>query len=232
MNPAVAFAATGACERPRPAAGRMPADSGLRLLVGGALQRQLRWSLDPDAPDARALQPGEVRLAIAWVELSLLDLLQATGAASRRAGRDATGWQGVAAAGCGPVIETRVPGCRRGQWLYGPLHVGTHRVLRVRSVDGDAGLAASAEGDHASTHLRYTWIPPSPAVPGAIGPDAVEQAVLALRDCGCADPQHLRLSLRATPGVGAEGRRSGRHGGLLQNGGDLPRRTGPRLSGR
>ena len=221
MNAAIAV---GAVRSPRAGPDLGTADSGLRLLIGGASQRQLRWSLDPDAPDARALQPGELRLAIRWVELSTQHLLQATVAALRRGGREAADWQPVTAVGCGQVIETRVPGYRRGQWLRGPLHIGTHRVLRVLSMEGGACLATSAAGDPASTAQHFAWIPSPSATPAAVGQDAVEQAVLAMQDPGCIGPHSLRLSL--CTGGAPEGRRVGHRGGPMQSLGGPQRQPG------
>ncbi len=212
MNPALGDKGGAARHRHRTVSGPVIADSGLRLLIGGPLRRQLRWSPDPDAPDARALLPGELRLAIHWVEISAHDLRLLCGAATRRAHHESAAWQPVAATGCGQVIESTVPGCRRGRWLSGPLHLGTHRVLRVAAMDGAACLATHPEGDPATKGSRYAWSSAPPAGPVASGQDAVEQAVLALRDSGAAD--RLRLSLNAA--IHVDGRCKSRRPGYSQ----------------
>jgi hypothetical protein len=194
VNAAAVMAGT-ARPRQRRAAGGVGTDSGLRLLFGGALRRQLRWSPEPDAPDARALGVGELRLAIHWVELSLHDLSRVARDGPSPARRGAADWHPVHAIGCAEVVESRLPDPLPQRWLLGPLHLGTHQVLRLLSTDAAGCIAAAADDAPALRPLHYTWIPALPQRSAVTGLDAVEQAVTALRDRGDGGERSVRLSL-------------------------------------
>ena len=196
MNTAIAAASDG-FNRPWTSAGKVNADSGLRLLLGGTLRRQLRWSPDPDAPAARALCEGEVRLAIRWVELSADDLRRsATDAqAFRRPGL--AGWHPVQAIGCAEVVESRLSSPAPSRWMLGPLPVGTHQVLRLLSTDVTGCIAAEVIDASWAAQLRYAWVPT--LQPGQLisGLDAVERAVRALHEPVDGGDRCARLSLTA-----------------------------------
>lgn len=170
----------------------MPPDSGLRLLVSGS--GALRWAPDPDAPALRPLADGELRLTIRCFELGPADVgrLSRGRAWQRVAAGDA--WQALPVFGLAEVTESRVPGCLLGAMVRGPLRAGTHLVLRGIRADG-TGFDASIGDGTASDACHYGWW--SNGVSGHdTGPEAVEQAIAALRDGshGAAPPRLLCLS--------------------------------------
>lgn len=196
MN-AVLAADGAACSRPWSGAGPVPADSGLRLLIGGASRQQLRWSPDPDAPASRPLGDGELRLAIRWVELSAHDLARPATRAQPETRRGRVDWSPVGAIGCAEVVESAPGGPSPGRWLLGPLHVGTHRVLHMLSHDADGCIAAQATDAQPPRQQRYAWIPALQPRIDVAGPDAVERAVHALRERSPRGENRVRLSLCA-----------------------------------
>lgn len=150
-------------------------DAGLRLLVAGRSRLHLRWTTEPDAPASRALADGEVRLAIHAVDFGASDL----GRLRARLLPAGAGWQVLEAAGLGEVVESRAGGCPVGRILRGPLHLGSHRVLRPTAVDAHGIVAARSDAGPA---LRYAWSAGPLHGPAATGIDAVERALQPLRD--------------------------------------------------
>lgn len=170
----------------------VPPDSGLQLLVSGS--GALRWAPDPDAPALRPLTEGELRLTIRCFELGPADVGRFPRARAWQRGAACDAWQALPAYGLAEVTESRVPGCRLGAMVRGPLRVGTHLVLRGIRHDG-AGFDASIGEGTAGATWRYGWW--SDGVSGCdVGPEAVEQAIAALRDGshGTAPPGLLSLS--------------------------------------
>ena len=150
-------------------------DAGLRLLVAGRSRLHLRWTTEPDAPASRALADGEVRLAVHAVDFGAADL----GRLRARLLPAGAGWQALEAAGLGEVVESRAGGCPVGRILRGPLHLGSHRVLRPTAVDAHGIVAARSDAGPA---LRYAWSAGPLHGPAATGIDAVERALQPLRD--------------------------------------------------
>lgn len=155
-----------------------PPDSGLRLLI--ARSGLLRWAPDPDAPAVRALVDGELRLGIRCFELTGSDLEHA-GCRGwvRHAQSDGREWHSLPAVGIAEVLESQVPGVPVGAMVQGRLLVGTHLIVQVSDIDG-AGFSAAEQGPSIGAS-RYSW-PAAGGCTATVGPDAVEQAVEALRD--------------------------------------------------
>ncbi|MFT3819367.1 MAG: hypothetical protein QM750_17310 [Rubrivivax sp.] len=169
-------------------------DAGLRLLVAGRTLLHLRWTTEPDAPAGRALADGEVRLAIHAVDFGAAELNRLQARLLRaEAGGDA-GWLVLEAPGLGEVVESRAFGCPVGRILRGPLHLGSHRVLRLAAVDAHGVVTA---GPGAAPTPRYAWSAGPLHGPAAQGIDAVEQALQPLRDPahGPAPALPMRLSV-------------------------------------
>lgn len=149
-------------------------DSGLRLLVSGAGASRLRWSTDSDAPAARTLRGGELRLAILCFELGAEDVRRCrSGPAPVAEG----GWREVPVFGVGRVIESRFDGVAVGALLWGPMRIGTHRVIAADSADADAVVGATDAG--AGRWLRrHLALPAFTAGHG----EPVERRFIELRD--------------------------------------------------
>jgi hypothetical protein len=179
-----------------------PPDSGLRLLI--ARSGLLRWAPDPDAPALRALADGEVRLGIRCFEVTGGDLARVLGAGQGRPARsDARDWQALPAAGIAEVVESQAPGVSVGAMVRGRLRVGTHLVVQVTDTDS-TGFGATDDAKDGSG-ARYAWST-AHDMEAAVGLDAVEQAIEALRDRSHAAALTCRLSLSPRPSSSGLGR--------------------------
>jgi len=167
-------------------------DAGLRLLTAGRSLRHLRWTTEPDAPAGRSLIDGEIRLAIHAIDFGGADLAQLRARLLRAESTADAGWQLLEAPGLAEVVESRVGGCPVGRILRGPLHLGSHRVLRPTAVDAHGVVAA---GPGAGPALRYAWSAGPLHGPAAIGIDAVERALQPLRDQAHGPTPALPVSL-------------------------------------
>jgi len=164
-------------------------DAGLRLLVAGRSLQHLRWTTEPDAPAGRPLVEGEVRLAIHGVDFGAADLARLQARLLHAEAGGAQRWLMLEAPGLGEVVESRAGGCPVGSILRGPLHLGSHRVLRPAAIDAHgivavavaAGAGAGA-GAGAEPAPRYAWSTGPLHGHRAMGIDAVERALLPLRD--------------------------------------------------
>ena len=154
-------------------------DAGLRLLVAGRSLQHLRWTTEPDAPAGRPLVEGEVRLAIHGVDFGAADLARLQARLLHAEAGGAKRWLMLEAPGLGEVVESRAGGCPVGSILRGPLHLGSHRVLRPTAVDAHGIVAARSDAGPA---LRYAWSAGPLHGPAATGIDAVERALQPLRD--------------------------------------------------
>jgi hypothetical protein len=154
-------------------------DAGLRLLVAGRSLLHLRWSTEPDAAAGRALTDGEVRLAIHAIDFGAAELERLRARLLRAEAIGDGGWQVLEAPGLAEVVESRAFGCPVGRILRGPLHLGSHRVLRPAAVDAHGVVAATAGTESAP---RYAWSAGPLHGPAAKGIDAVEQALQPWRD--------------------------------------------------
>lgn len=178
-----------------------PPDSGLRLLI--ARSGLLRWAPDPDAPALRALADGEIRLVIRRFELTGRDLERAPRCGQGRQARaDARDWHPLPVAGIAEIVESQAPGAPVGATVRGRLHVGTHLVVQVADIDGD-GFSAADEAWSAG-EWRYEWSA-ADLMEAAVGLDAVEQAIEALRDRSHAATPARLLSLAPHPSSCASG---------------------------
>ena len=113
-------------------------DTGQRLFIDRHDLHHTQWQADPDAPAARALQPGQARLAIERFALTANNITYAA------FGELMHYWQFFpapdAAFGCLPVwgfatvSESRVDGVAVGRRVYGYLPIGTHLVVQPAHV--------------------------------------------------------------------------------------------------
>lgn len=180
----------------RRAIGGWRLDSGVQLLASGPLRQRFRWSTDPDAPAARALCDGEIRLSVRRIEVRVSDVVQAGTGAIASGSAEGNAWRVVMGTGVGVVEETRSTACSVGVILRGRLPIGTHCVLRVVAADAH-GMLASLARDAPAASMRYAWCAGPLQSPTVTGMDAVEQAVVALRDLGHTSLAIVPLSLVA-----------------------------------
>jgi hypothetical protein len=169
---------------------RVPLDSGLRLLVSGADLQHLRWSPDLHAPAARRLEAGEIRVEIRGFALKGADVHGCRRLARQRASthwRESKIWLEVPVNALGVIIESRHPQLAVGSLLWGPMHVGTHRVLRPTSLT--AGELEVSSDHSQQTRERFARLSPSALraasarIPGGGDPrDCVESGFAELRD--------------------------------------------------
>ena len=178
----------------RVAAGLRGMDSGVRLLAAGAGLQQLRWSTDPDAPAAHTLGEGEIRLSVQRVDVGPADLRRLSKAMSMRSSAAGDAWCPVYGVGVAVVEESKVELCQEGVIVRGPLPLGTHLVLRVLSTDSH-GFLAQPSSEHAMVPVRYAWCIGPLHAPALAGMDAVERAVVELRDLGHGASAVVPLSL-------------------------------------
>lgn len=179
------------------ALGARQAQTGVRLLMAGAGLQHLRWSTDPDAPAARALSDGEVRLHIQRVELRACDLQGLRTRCAGPAGARRNAWQVAAGIGIAVVDESRSAACGVGDIVKGPLPISTHCVLRVLAADAH-GVVARWDFDDGTKPERYAWCAGPLLAPAVTGMDAVARAVAAVRDLGHDATAVTALSLAAT----------------------------------
>ena len=112
----------------------MSAHTGRRLLVARQELRRTRLAPDPDAPAARALAQGEVRLAIAHFALTANNITYAAFGEAMKYWQffpcDDAAWGCIPVWGFAEVDESRVAGIQVGQRVYGYLPMGSHLVVR------------------------------------------------------------------------------------------------------
>lgn len=172
------------------------ADAGMRLLLHRRELRRVRATPDPDAPAARALAPGEVRLRVAHVALTPEAM------ACARAGERLGCWRFFpgedALWGCLPmwghatVVESRQPALACGQRVFGLLPMGTHLV--VAPTYCGAGGFADGSAHRATLPLVYSQFS---FVPNDESEDhqalqALSRPLFAHRDAPPAWSAHLR----------------------------------------
>ena len=143
------------------------ADTGHRLAIARNDLHRIQVQPDPDAPAARPLAEGEVRLAIAHFALTANNITYAA------FGEAMKYWQFFpapdAAWGCLPVwgfatvSESRAEGVAVGRRVYGYLPAGTHLVVqpaRVRS--GGFSDGAAHRQDLAAAYQQYQFCDADP----------------------------------------------------------------------
>lgn len=109
-------------------------DSGLRLLVGRQDLRRTRLAPDADAPTARALSPGEVRLAVDRFALTANNITYAAFGEAMKYWQffptDDTAWGCIPVWGFARVCESRAEGVEVGRRVWGYLPMGSYLVVR------------------------------------------------------------------------------------------------------
>lgn len=125
----------------------MPTDASHRLFINRAQLSDVHVAPDPDAPAARALAPGEARLAIERFALTANNITYAA------FGEAMKYWQffpsGDAALGCLPVwgfatlVESQAEGLAVGRRVWGYYPAGTHLVVAPSKVSA-AGFTDGA----------------------------------------------------------------------------------------
>lgn len=126
----------------------MSAHTGLRLLVATRDLRRTRLAPDPDAPAARALVDGEVRLAIEHFALTSNNISYAVFGEAMKYWQffptEDAAWGCVPVWGYAEVDESRVAGVEVGQRVYGYLPMGSHLVVRPTCVNARGFTDGSA----------------------------------------------------------------------------------------
>ena len=118
----------------------MTSDTGHRLFIARAHLGTAHLGPDPDAPAARALQPGQARLAVQHFSLTANNITYAA------FGEAMKYWDffpsGDAALGCLPVwgfatvVESQAAGLDVGRRVWGYYPAGTHLVVAPSKVSG------------------------------------------------------------------------------------------------
>ncbi len=115
----------------------MSDDTGQRLLIARKDLHQTRWAPDPDAPAARPLKDGEVRLRIAHAALTANNITYAAFGEAMKywqffpaAASDAADWGCLPVWGYAIVTESRCEGVAVGRRVWGYYPLGTHLVVQ------------------------------------------------------------------------------------------------------
>jgi hypothetical protein len=141
------------------AAATTPTEAGTRLLVRRGDLHDVRLTTDPDAPAARALAPGQVRLRTECFALTANNITYAA------FGEAMKYWQFFPADegfGCIPVwgfatvVESRCAGIEPGLRVYGYLPMGSHVVVQPERVAAHGFIDGSAHrADLARAYNEY-----------------------------------------------------------------------------
>jgi hypothetical protein len=152
----------------------MSDDTGQRLLIARKDLHQTRWAPDPDAPAARALADGQVRLRIEHTALTANNITYAAFGEAMKywqffpaAEGDAADWGCLPVWGYATVSESRCEGVAVGRRVWGYYPLGTHLVVqpaRVRAsgfIDGAPHRAelALAYQQYGFTDAEPGWKP-------------------------------------------------------------------------
>ena len=126
----------------------MKPDSGLRFLVARNDLRRTRLAPDADAPAARVLADGEVRLAIDHFALTSNNITYAAFGEAMKYWRffptGDTEWGCIPVWGFAVVSESRAAGVDVGRRVYGYMPMGSHLVVRPQRVTARSCIDASA----------------------------------------------------------------------------------------
>ncbi len=145
----------------------MPSDLGTRFLIARDALQRTALAPDPDAPAARALAEGEVRLQVEQFALTANNITYAS------FGQAMKDWQFFPAAdpawGCLPVwgfatvTEARVAGFEAGRRLYGFLPAGTHLVVQPGRVQANSFVdLAPHRQELAAVYNHYSFCDADP----------------------------------------------------------------------
>lgn len=146
----------------------MTPDSGLRCFVARTDLHQIRFAPDPDAPAARPLADGEVRLSVAQFALTANNITYAA------FGEAMKYWQFFPAAdpawgtipvwGFAEVQESRAEGLAVGRRIYGFLPMGTHGVVRPAALRATGFVDTSPHrAELAAAYNQYLFCDADPA---------------------------------------------------------------------
>lgn len=146
----------------------MTDDAGHRLFITRDRLAEARTGPDPDAPAARALQPGEARLSVERFALTANNITYAA------FGEAMHYWRffpsGDPSLGCLPVwgfatvAESRAEGLEPGRRVWGYLPAGTHGVVAPSRI-GASGFTDGSEHrrDLAAVYNQYVFCDADPA---------------------------------------------------------------------
>ncbi|MFN7727390.1 MAG: DUF2855 family protein [Rubrivivax sp.] len=148
-------------------------DAGIRCLVARQGLQQLRFAPDSDAPAARPLADGEVRLATAHFALTANNITYAAFGEAMQYWRffpaEDADWGCIPVWGFATVCESRVDSVPRGTRVYGYLPMGSHVVLQPRRVNEQGFMDGSAHRQDlaaAYNHYRFCASDPGYSVDG------------------------------------------------------------------
>jgi hypothetical protein len=150
-------------------------DGGIRGLVARQGLQQLRFAPDSDAPAARALAEGEVRLAISHFALTANNITYAAFGEAMQYWRffptEDAAWGCIPVWGFATVCESRAAEVPLGRRIYGYLPMGSHVVLQPRRVNAQGFMDGSAHRqDLAAAYNHYRFCDADPGYSAAAEP--------------------------------------------------------------
>jgi len=157
----------------------MVLDAGSRFLVARRDLHNVRIAPDADAPAARPLAEGEVRLAVVHFAFTANNITYAAFGETMQYWKffpcEDAAWGCVPVWGFAVVAESRVTGIEPGRRVYGYLPMGTHLVATPARVNG-AGFvdAAPHRAALAAVYNQYVFCDTDP------GYDAAREGLQAL----------------------------------------------------
>ena len=143
-------------------------DAGSRFLVARHDLHCVRFAPDSDAPAARPLVDGEVRLATAHFALTANNITYAAFGEAMKYWQffpsEEAAWGCIPVWGFATVIESRAEAVAVGRRVYGYLPMGTHLVLQPARV-GATGFvdAAPHRAELAAVYNHYSFCDTDPA---------------------------------------------------------------------
>ena len=147
-----------------------PQDRGQRLLIARKDLHQTRWSADPDAPAARALNDGEARLRIEHTALTANNITYAAFGEAMKywqffpaAEADRSDWGCLPVWGYATVTESRCEGVAAGRRVWGYYPLGTHLVVQPGRVRPHSFVdAAPHRAELAAAYQQYAFTDTEP----------------------------------------------------------------------
>ncbi len=155
-------------------------DAGSRFLVARHDLPTVRFAPDSDAPAARPLAEGEVRLAVEHFALTANNITYAAFGEAMKYWQffptDDAAWGCIPVWGFATVVESRAEGVAVGRRVYGYLPMGTHLVAApARLRDDGFADAAPHRAELAAVYNHYSFCD---ADPGYSATQEGQQAVL------------------------------------------------------
>ncbi|MFY9510972.1 MAG: DUF2855 family protein [Rubrivivax sp.] len=155
-------------------------DAGSRFLVARRDLHSVRFAPDSDAPAARPLADGEVRLAVAHFALTANNITYAAFGEAMKYWQffpaEDPAWGCVPVWGFASVAESRAEGVAVGRRVYGYLPMGSHLVVQPARVGGNGFVDAAAH--RAELAVVYNHYQFCDADPGYDASQEGQQAVL------------------------------------------------------